>query len=408
MDSFAANFLPPASVELSDVPPQIFLDVAVAPEREAEDSIAQQARAIHTAVYLEKNYIDNTDLNEEGLFVNEYSARSRYFVEENEARIAACSLIEANKKEGVMSLPTARYFSLDSEALKQAAGVKRLVDIKPSEVVEVSGLGSVPKAEGKPRTGDLGATKLLYASLVRDSLEHGNKLWLLNTDPLLVRSLEALVGKEQVYTLGEAREYMGPPTIPIAINPQQVVRSAFADNSEHGQMKQAYLRKALTGMDSKRLPKDITELLDNNDIAYEKQSHFKRLITDRRALAYAAILGYSSARALPVTGIQEFDGSVPLLWGIDVATALPYTWGLLETVGGKSRGRRTVGAAVAAGCFVSPYAYFWAEGEGYPPYVNAIVAGLIGTASLLEVRKMRQERKIQQYLREPKDSNKKQ
>jgi hypothetical protein len=365
------------------------------------DAIKEIAQALHTQVYLDKEYIDERDINSQGVFIDKYSHRSTYLLSEGEYRRSACRYISADKKDILLSLPTAENFSIDPEVIKLVSGVNRLSDIKYSEVIEVSGLASIqldPSFNKRGRREELDATRLLYASIIRHSLDEGHKLWLLNIDEKLLRSLEVLIGREQVHRLGEAKKYIGPSTVPVAINPQEVVRAAFADESEFGEMKRQYLLESLPGVRGKYLPKDIKDSLTEHNIPYEEEAQLRRLLTNRRALAYAAILGYSSARALPVGAVEEFQGSVPLLWAIDIGTAVPYTWGLIETVAAKTPVRRVVGATVAGGSFVAPYAYFWAEGQDYPPYVNAVIGGLIGTATLLEVAKARKDHKIYRRL----------
>lgn len=386
--------------------PDVATTIAVMTSRDDVygDEVREIAQALHTQVYLEKGFIDETDIGPQGIFADKYSSRSTYLLSENEYRRSACRYIRANKKDTILSLPTAEHFSIDPEVIKQVAGINRLSDLKHHEVIEVSGLASIQLDSTIKKNGsreELDATRLLYASIIRHSLDEGHKLWLLNIDNRLLRSLEILIGKEQVHRLGESHEYMGPPTVPVAINPQEVVRAAFADESDFGDMKRQYLLESLPGVCSKHLPKDIKEMLTEHNIPYEEETQLKRLLMNRRALAYAAIIGYSSARALPVSGVEEFQGSVPLLWAIDVGTAVPYTWGLIETVAGKTPVRKAVGATIAGGSFVAPYAYFWAEGQDYPPYVNAIVGGLVGMATLLEVSKARKDRKIARRLRAP-------
>ncbi|MFZ2836671.1 MAG: hypothetical protein WAZ21_05130 [Candidatus Saccharimonadales bacterium] len=366
------------------------------------NTVKEIAQSLHTQVYLERDFIDIEDINDAGLFIDEYSDRSTYLLSENDNRRSACRYIRADKKNGIMSLPTAQRFSVDPEIIKQAAGVHRLSDLRHSEVIEVSGLASIRLSDdserGAGRAGELDATRLLYASIIRRSLDDGHKLWLLNIDRALLRSLEMLIGKDQVHTLGEAVEYMGPATIPVAINPQDVVRAAFADKSSFGDMKQQYLLETLPGVSDRYLADDVKQMLSENGIPYESESRLRRLFRNRRALAYAAIIGYSSARALPVGAVEEFEGSAPLLWAIDIGTAVPYTWGLLEAVSAKTPLRRAVGATVASGSFVAPYAYFWSEGNDYPPHVNIAVGGLIGAATLLEAGKVRKDRKIAKAL----------
>jgi hypothetical protein len=366
------------------------------------NEIKELAQALHTQVYLDKGFITFDDINETGLFVDEYSNRSTYLLAENDYRRSACRYIHTDRRVGIMSLPTAQHFSIDPEIIKQAAGVDRLSDVKHNQVIEVSGLASIRldgENERRKGAGELDATRLIYASIIRHSLDAGHKLWLLNVEPPLLRSLEILIGKEQMHTLGEAAEYMGPATVPVAINPQDVVRAAFADSSSFGEMKRQYLLESLPGVKGRYLAKDIKQALFENNIPFEEEGKLRRLARNRRALAYGAIVSYSSLRALPAGAVDEFEGSVPLLWAIDVGTAVPYAWGLIETVSAKTPLRRTVGATVAGGSFIAPYAYFWAEGNDYPLHVNAVVGGLIGAATFLEASKLRKDRRLAHALK---------
>ena len=392
-----------SSVEhIPDVAPAI----AVMSSRDSiyGDEVKHAAQVLHTQVYLQKDFISESDIDAQGIFTDKYSSRSTYLLAESEYRQSACRYIHANKKDGILSLPTAEHFSLDPDTIIQVAGVNRLSDLKHHEVIEVSGLASVQHESARSNGGnraELDATRLLYASIIRDSLDNGHKLWLLNIDEKHLRALKVLIGREQVHQLGEPREYMGPATVPVAINPQEVVRAAFTDESDYGAMKRQYLLESLPGVHGKHIPNDIKEMLTEHNIPYDEDSRLRRVATHPRTIAYAAILGYSSARAVPVSGVEEFQGSVPLLWAIDVGTAVPYTWGLITTASAKTPIRRAVGATVAGGSFVAPYAYFWSEGQDYPPYVNAVVGGLIGTAALLEIAKNRKEQNIVRRLITP-------
>lgn len=384
---------------LESFPENVGFPVANMAEIVTGNQVDRHVQELHTQVYLNKGYIGVSDLNEEGLFIDEYSDRSRYLMVGGETRLSACRYIRADKKDGLLSLPTAKHFSIDTDVLKEVAGVKRLSSLKFDEVIEVSALVSTRRPDRQANVPEaFSPTKLLYGSVIRESLDNGYKVWLLNVDKLLLRSLSGLLGKDQVHVLGESRAYMGPPTIPVAINPYEVVRSTFHDTSEYGEVKRAYLQETLRGVGAKYLPKDIRRVFNDNEIDYTPYSPVDRVLRDPRTLAYGAILAYSTARALPAGAVAEFDGSVPLLWGIDVATAVPYTWGLIQTVSAKTTLRRSLGTSVAAGSFMAPYVYFWAEGDNYPPYITGIVAGLIGVGGLIEVVKVRKDHKIRQEL----------
>jgi hypothetical protein len=373
------------------------------------DTVKRNAQLLHTKVYLEKGYITPEEIDEDGIFNDEYSNRSTYLFAENSLRDSTCRYISATKKDGIMSLPTAKYFSVDADAIRDASGVKRLSNLKSREVIEVSALASVQHGDiGQGRRGELDATRLLYARVLRDSLDQGHKLWLLNTHEALVRHLELLLGKEQIHRLGEVMEYMGSPTVPVAINPQDVVRTALADESDFGDMKRQYLQETLSGVSDRYLSKDLITLLELHKIPYERSPLGARILRHQKAIGYTAIAGYTIARAVPVANIEEFDGNPWIFFGIDFATSFPYAWGLVETVTGKTPLRRIAGGVTAAGSFAAPYVYFWAEGNDYPVWVNGVVGGIIGVAGLAAVNGIRKDNQLEKCLSkkfDPSDSH---
>ncbi len=369
------------------------------------DDITRKAMALHTSVYRDRGFIGEGDIID-GYFRDQYTDRSRYFFQENERREVGARLISATRKQGIMSLPTMKNFRVDPDVIASTAGVSRISDLSYKKVVEVSGLASEYKGDSIVHLGvdeSFDPVRLLYANLLRHSLEQGHELWSLNIDRLLLRDMRSKLGHDQVITVGEKQSYMGPPTVPAVINPQRVVQSILdGENREN----QAYLKQALDGLDGRNLSEELKTCLDNQDITYTKYSRNHRILKDPRTLAYSVIVGYSAARALPVTGVEEFHGSIPLLWAIDVGTAIPYTWGMIETFSSNSTlskkiGRvasKSIGATVASASFIAPYAYFYSQGEEYPTYVNAVVAGLVGVAGMSEYIRHRRERNLRGQL----------
>jgi len=369
--------------------------------------IMQQAQELSTRTYLDKQYISADDLDDDGIYRDENTSRSVYFFAENSIRDSTCRYITADKT-GIMSLPTAQNFAIDSEIVRKAAGVARISNLKSSEVIEVSALASAQHVEAVSRSksrDELDATRLLYARVLRDSLDQGHKVWLLNTHEKLVRHLEIMLGKEQIHRLGETKEYMGSPTVPAAINPQEVVKSALRDETETGAMKREYLKETLKGVSDRYLDKEMLALLDVHDIPYERGSLLKRTLRHRKAMAYAAIAGYTVARAVPVANVEGFEGNAGIFFAIDFATAFPYTWGLVEAATAKKPVRRMIGGSVAAGSFAAPYVYFWAEGNDYPAWVNAAVGGIVGVSALMAANGIRKDKKLEAQLEADDDAH---
>lgn len=227
------------------------------------------AQELHTAVYLKMGYITELDLNEDGVFLDKYTSQSTYVVSMGKTRISACRYISATEKDGIMSLPTSENFSIDLSVLASVARADDWSDILPDEVVEVSGLVSVP-LDPRVDTGrdEYDATQLMYAAVLRKSLERGHKLWILNTNPRLLRAFSALVGAEQVHVLGTPQQYMNITTIPAAMNPQSVIEGVMYDQSPYGPVKRAHIVRALHGMDASEISRDMQLLLMQHGVQF--------------------------------------------------------------------------------------------------------------------------------------------
>lgn len=370
--------VPPADPESARVQPP-HIDIFSSNDPVFGSDVRNAAQLLHTRVYLREGHITESDVNPMGYYHDAYVPRSTYYFVRNTTKVASARLIHASKIDGMLSLPTARYFASDPEAIREAAGVRRLTDIKHDEAVEVSALAS-ERFDGGKSDGDFDAVISLYSTMIRDSLEQGHKLWLLNTEPTFIRRLSILVGQSQVHQLGEAQTYMGAPTVPAAINPQEVVRTVLRNEDDKYALQKLHLVELLRGVDARRVPKDIRELMTESGIEFRSPNWLKSRFSTKEMIGHAAVMAYSMSRAIPAGNLDQFHGDTAVLWGVDVATSLPYSMGLAKMYGGKSTKEKLAGAAMAIPSFLAPYAYLYANGEGYPGYVNGIVAAFIGSA----------------------------
>ncbi|MNS78011.1 hypothetical protein D3C72_1116090 [compost metagenome] len=227
------------------------------------------AQELHTAVYLKMGYITEEDLNENRVFIDKYADRSTYVVSGGKARLSACRYINANEDGAITSLPTIENFVVDLSILENIAQVDSLSDISYKEVVEVSGLVSVSlgREEGGNRE-EYDATQLMYAAILRESLERGHKIWILNTKPHLLRAFTALVGGEQVHIIGAPQQYMHITTVPAAMSPTRVIEAAMCDQSPYGPIKRAHLIRAMQGVDSTNIPQEMQLLLKQHGVVF--------------------------------------------------------------------------------------------------------------------------------------------
>lgn len=334
---------------------------------------------LHAEVYLSQGFISEEEIGPLGLYRDQYTDRSTHFYAINGRKVAAARQISC-AKTGLSSLPTVENFVIDPEVIKKVADVKYLSQIKAREAVEISGLASRKKAGES--LSNLDAVVSLYSKMIANSLEQGHKLWLLNVDPSFLRQLTMLLGEEQVHVLGDKHQYKGPATIPVALNPQDILRHVFASSDPTSQMIQEHFKEVLPGINDKRIPADIRQLLRDNGIETKHYPAIMRVLTNPKVIGQTAIMAYSASRAFPAANVDEFHGSVAALWGIDVATSIPYAWGVMEAFTGKTIPRRVSGAIVGAASFLAPYAYFYKQGNAYPIEVNLVVSGFIGLAVL--------------------------
>ena len=110
-------------------------------------------------------------------------------------------------------------------------------------------------------------------------------------------------------------------------------------------------------------------------------------------------MAYSLCRALPVLWVPHFHGSIWVLWGIDIVTAIPYTWGVVTLVTGRTWRWRLAGLAVTLVTLMAPYVYFWSHGRAYPPIVDVVIGLLIAGAVLLELVRWLRDRRVAAVVR---------
>ncbi len=85
--------------------------------------VKEAAMRLHTDVYLQNGIITSESLNEEGLYVDEYTARSKYYVVKNSQKIADARQIACDRRAGILSLPTAHHFSVDAAKLAEGGSI---------------------------------------------------------------------------------------------------------------------------------------------------------------------------------------------------------------------------------------------------------------------------------------------
>jgi hypothetical protein len=406
---------PETRQSLPDIPEVILASEVSQPTNwvmTSEDSVngnvvRERARRLHTDIYLAKGYIDESDLDEKGLFTDRYTPRAVYMYAENQNRETACRYITGDKKQGgLLSLPTPLHFAIDADVVRRVSGERSLRNLNPSKVIEVSGLVSLEKEGSGSLRGELNATRLAYARILRDSLDKGHQLWFLNTHKELVRSLQILVGEKQVNVLGDMMDYMKSPTVPVAMNPQQIVLATLNDESKSGEEKRSYLNATLQGVSERYLSKELKDALHEHGIATTHATRVERLKQFSRdhyiATLSLGMVAYAAARAFPIGGVAGVFGASPwtpyVFGGLDIATSPSYVWGLAKSITGETQKKRAFAGGVAITSFVLPYAYLATEGQEFPVWMDGAAGLLIAGLATNSVAQYIKEKRLQAAL----------
>ncbi|HMR49865.1 MAG TPA: hypothetical protein PKE40_11350 [Arachnia sp.] len=270
----------------------------------------------------------------------------------------------------VFTMDTLTELPLTPTKVREAAHVQRLAELGPREIREIA------------------ADKLLdparLAPTARRALEAGRRLWVVDIrdGATLVRLEEAMPG---------ALTPLGPATAEgrraYGITPAEATRRLLSTHPEQASV--------FEGADATSFPHDILATLSTLSVPVRHRSAASRLIRNPRLYVYLAVFVYSALRALPVVFVKEFEGSLLVLWSIDVLTAIPYTWGVMAMVTGSRIRTRILGTITTVVTFVTPYVYFALNGRNYPPYVIVVIAAMILAGLGLEVAKYRQERALE-------------
>ena len=168
---------------------------------------------------------------------------------------------------------------------------------------------------------------------------------------------------------------------PVALAPLELLK-AWSQGSDR---QRAFIRKSMAGLDTLTTSSTATWAARQVGAPIIERSFFLRLCRNPKFIAYVVVLAYSLIRAVPVMYVPHFKGNWRVLWAIDIITAIPYTWGIIEMVSGQRLWHRVIGAITTAVTFFAPYVYFLMYGRHAPLSVWLVVAAIFFSAIFLEV-----------------------
>ena len=288
----------------------------------------------------------------------------------------------------ILDLEIARSYQWDAATIIAISGVDRAGDLT-TRIVEVPGSLSDIAAEGfSPHS----AAGHALSHELHDAIQRRVRLWIADIPTRDLPRLRDALGADIIHEAGMARDGYTP----VAMSPLELLGHWASGSDEQRE----FMRVAMAGLDTLTTSSHATHASRAVGASIIERAGFLKLCRNPKFIAYVVVLVYSMARAVPVMYVPHFRGDWRILWAIDMITAIPYTWGLIEMVAGQKLWHRIVGATTAAVTFLAPYVYFLMYGRHAPPGVWTAIACIFFGGIFLEVFRYRRDRAVKKGLAE--------
>lgn len=198
-----------------------------------------EAKRLNAEVYLRKGYIDQGDLNKEGIIslrADPHQAHSCYFaatgnLDGNNRVLATARQINYRPSDGIDSLPVLSRTRIYPEFLK---------DITTQDLnnyVEISALV-------KHSSASIVAPFLVYREMLRYSYRQKHKKWIMALDIAVCKHLESFFGGS-IEPIGESTPYPGGDVIPMCLQLDNALDNAREQLGAGGMISRSYRKAAL-------------------------------------------------------------------------------------------------------------------------------------------------------------------
>ena len=288
----------------------------------------------------------------------------------------------------ILDIEVARSYQWDPATIIQVSGIDRAGDLT-TRIVENPGALADIAAEGF--TPNSAAGHALSHEL-HDAIQRRVRLWIAEIPTDQLPRLHEAMGEGLIHEAGQPRDGYTP----IALSPLELLEH-WAEGSDE---QREFMRVAMAGLDTLTTSSHATYAARAVGASIIERSVFLRLCRNPKFIAYVVVFVYSMARAVPVMFVPHFGGDWRVLWAIDMITAIPYTWGLIEMVAGQKLWHRVVGAITASVTFLAPYVYFLKYGRHAPPGIWIAIACIFFGGIFLEVFRYLRDRAVKKGLAE--------
>ena len=302
----------------------------------------------------------------------------------------------------ILDLEIARSYQWDAATIIAISGVDRAGDLT-TRIVEVPGSLSDIAAEGFSPHSPAGHA---LSHELHDAIQRRVRLWIADIPTRDLPRLRDALDADIIHEAGVARDGYTP----VAMSPLELLEHWASGSDEQRE----FMRVAMAGLDTLTTSSHATHASRAVGASIIERASF--LSREEKKVAPATVMipamqmereliapstgPISMARAVPVMYVPHFRGDWRILWAIDMITAIPYTWGLIEMVAGQKLWHRIVGAATAAITFLAPYVYFLMYGRHAPPGVWTAIACIFFGGIFLEVFRYRRDRAVKKGLAE--------
>ena len=286
----------------------------------------------------------------------------------------------------ILDLEIAQAYQWDAATIISVSGVDRAGDLTTRVIEDPGVLADIADEGFSPHS----AVGHALSHELHDAIQRRVRLWVtvIPTDKL--ERLRSALGASLIHRAGVPSNGYTP----IALSPLNLLEQ-WSDGSAE---QREFIRVAMAGLDTLTTSSHATHAARSVGAPIIERSAVLKLCRNPKFIAYVVVLIYSMARAVPVIYVPHFRGDWRILWFIDMVTAIPYTWGLIEMVAGQKLWHRIVGAFTTAITFVAPYVYFLMYGRHAPPGVWLAIAVIFFGGIFLEVFRYLRDRAVKNGL----------
>ena len=207
---------------------------------EITPALLGEAKKLHASIYLERSYIDHSDVGSNGYMnyrADPHQRHSEYFIaiDKNYPNKVLVTVRQIRADIGHDQLPILSLARLKTKSKSE------VLSVASSQITEISGLA---KAHGVPSA----AVLELYFAMWSESMKRSDKIWLMACDVKLYNRLKILFGGT-ITRIGKRTRYKGGDIIPckleLSASHVKLLKNLHSKHLLYGRVRRAMAAKFL-------------------------------------------------------------------------------------------------------------------------------------------------------------------